>query len=167
MIIKHAKNPLLLVWKWTTSRARETEGWNICTLYADGQRVGKTTGGGYDMKGTAFGQFIEKHYQDRLLKLHRRSSSRWSIHPTHNKRLKNFKQSRKAREWKPGKWWRGELYGLHAYYQKGQTKPKYISLDGGCGFQSMEKIAKNIGLTLKYHDEDNKSTTYTLTDKKL
>tara|TARA_R110001599_G_scaffold286765_1_gene489265 strand:+ start:490 stop:975 length:486 start_codon:yes stop_codon:yes gene_type:complete len=157
----------LLVFRWSTSRARETYGYNVCTLFVNGIKKGSTCGGGYDMKGTALAEFLENAYQDRLLKLHRRSSSRWSIHPTRNKRLRTLKQSKKAREWKPGKWWKGELYGLHSYYQKGQTKPKNISLDGGCGFQSMEKIAKNIGLTLKYHDESNDSTTYTLTDKKL
>ena len=89
MIIKHAFNPLLLQWKWTTSRARNSDGWNICTLYADGQKVGKTTGGNYDMRGTAYGQFIEAQYQDRLLKLHRRAGRRVSVSPSGEyKRLK-------------------------------------------------------------------------------
>jgi hypothetical protein len=160
MIIKHYYNPLLLVWKWTTSRAQESDGWNICTLYADGQKVGKTTGGGYDMRGTAYGQFIEAQYQDRLLKLHRRAGSRYSVSPSGDyKRLK----TKKAHSWSN----HGELYGLTAYYNRGEAKPFRIGLDGGCGFTSMRKISRAIGLAFKWHTEGKATTSGTLTDKKL
>lgn len=55
-----------LEFKWTTSRARDTYGYNVCTLYVNGRKVARTCGGGYDMKGTVLGDFIAKHYADRL-----------------------------------------------------------------------------------------------------
>lgn len=58
-----------LEFKWTVSRARDSAGYNICTLYFDGRKVGRCNGGGYDMKGTSLGLFIAREYKDRLLKL--------------------------------------------------------------------------------------------------
>ncbi len=54
--------------KWTISRARDTAGYNVCTLYVDGKKVGRASGGNYDMVGTCFGEYIES-FQDRLLRL--------------------------------------------------------------------------------------------------
>jgi len=154
------RNPILLVWKWTTSRGINTAGWNICTLYADGEKVASTCGGNYDMKGTVLGDFLQNTHHDRLLKLHRRAGSRFSISPTGEyKRLK----TKKAHRWSN----HGEFYGLTAYYKRGETKPFKMSLDGGTGTESMWKIARKIGLSRKYHGETKSTTTYTLTDKKL
>ena len=154
------RNPILLVWRWTTSRARNSYGWNICTLYADGEKVGSTCGGNYDMMGTAFGEFLENTYYDRLLKLHRRAGSRYSISPSGEyKRLK----TKKAHRWSN----HGEFYGLTAYYKRGEKKPFKMSLDGATGSESMWKIARKIGLSRKYHGETKSTTTYTLTDKKI
>jgi hypothetical protein len=54
---------------WTTSRGRDTYGYNICSLYVDGRKVSACNGGGYDMKGTSLGNWIARAYADRLLKL--------------------------------------------------------------------------------------------------
>ena len=154
------RNPILLVWRWTTSRARNSYGWNICTLYADGEKVGSTCGGNYDMMGTAFGEFLENTYHDRLLKLHHRAGSRYSISPSGEyKRLTTKKPHRWSNH--------GELYGLTAYYKRGEKKPFKMSLDGATGTESMWKIARKIGLSRKYHGETKSTTTYTLTDKKI
>jgi hypothetical protein len=58
-----------LEFKWTISRGRDTYGYNVCTLYADGRKVARCNGGGYDMQGTCLGNFIASHYADRLLTL--------------------------------------------------------------------------------------------------
>lgn len=58
-----------LEFKWTVSRGRDTYGYNICTLYADGVKVARCNGGGYDMKGTCLGSYIASAYADRLLAL--------------------------------------------------------------------------------------------------
>jgi hypothetical protein len=58
-----------LHFKWTVSRGRETYGYNICSLYVDGRKVSSCNGGGYDMKGTAFGNWVEVAFQDKLQEL--------------------------------------------------------------------------------------------------
>jgi hypothetical protein len=50
--------------RWTVSRGRETEGWNICTLWQQNTRIAKTCGGGYDMTGTVFANFLNEFYFD-------------------------------------------------------------------------------------------------------
>lgn len=58
-----------LEFRWTTSRARDTYGYNVCSLFVNGDRVSRCNGGGYDMKGTALGDFIAKYFADRLCEL--------------------------------------------------------------------------------------------------
>lgn len=57
---------ITLEFKWTTSRGRDTYGYNVCTLYADGRKVARCNGGGYDMKGTCLGNYLESAFTDRL-----------------------------------------------------------------------------------------------------
>ena len=64
------KNFTLLSITLGVSRGRNTEGWNICTL--TNGRTGKkyvTKGGGYDMKGTVFADYLQDIHQDKLLLL--------------------------------------------------------------------------------------------------
>lgn len=58
-----------LEFKWTTSRARDSYGYPVCTLYADGSKVARCNGGGYDMIGTNLGTYVARAYADRLLAL--------------------------------------------------------------------------------------------------
>lgn len=70
-----------LEFRWTVSRGRDSYGYNICTLYVDGERVSACNGGGYDMKGTALGNWLAHAYADRLVKLRKGSMpehSHWS-----------------------------------------------------------------------------------------
>ena len=55
---------------------------------------------------------------------------------------------------------------MTAYYVKGERKPLKVFLDGGCGFSTMQDIAKYIGLNLKFCGESSNSTKYILTDNK-
>jgi len=55
-----------LTFKWGVSRGRYTYGYNICSLYVEGKKVASCNGGGYDMKGTCFGDWIEKEFQEQL-----------------------------------------------------------------------------------------------------
>lgn len=57
---------ITLEFKWTVSRGRDSYGYNICTLYADGRKVARCNGGGYDMKGTCLGNYLVSHFADRL-----------------------------------------------------------------------------------------------------
>lgn len=55
---------------WSVSRGRDSYGYNICRLddTTTGKRY-KCNGGGYDMTGTVFGDWLEDVYQDRVLAL--------------------------------------------------------------------------------------------------
>ncbi len=59
----------ILEYKWTVSRGRESYGYNICSLYVDGKKVSSCNGGGYDMKGTALGNWIARKFEKELLAL--------------------------------------------------------------------------------------------------
>lgn len=67
--IQKLERPVCLDFRWGVSRGRETYGYNICTLYADGVRVSSCDGGGYDMTGTSLGNYIASRFRDRLLRL--------------------------------------------------------------------------------------------------
>ncbi len=57
----------LLSLSWGTSRGRETYGYNIARLVdtSTGKRF-RCTGGGYDMQGTVFGEWLQETYQPAL-----------------------------------------------------------------------------------------------------
>lgn len=76
-----------LEFKWTVSRGRDTAGYNVCTLYADGRKVSRCNGGGYDMKGTCLGTFIEQAYADRLRELKPRDMPKQSHWQSEDKRI--------------------------------------------------------------------------------
>ena len=163
--------PSALLFKWTTSRARASDGWNICSLWIHDQKEASTCGGGYDMKGTALGSFIEKQYMDRLLKLHRRAGTRYSIAPEGSpaakvgkayKRLTTYDRPGRSRPWSD----HGEFYGLTAYYRRGESKPYKMSMDGGCGFSCMVDIGRAVGLSFRFQHEKSNEILYTMTDKK-
>jgi hypothetical protein len=59
----------ILELKWSVSRGRDTYGYNICSLYVDGRKVSSCNGGGYDMKGTALGNWVARAFADRLVAL--------------------------------------------------------------------------------------------------
>ena len=48
-----------LEYRWTVSRGAETYGWNICTLYANSERVSSTNGGGYDLQGVCLAEYLK------------------------------------------------------------------------------------------------------------
>lgn len=55
---------------WSVSRGRDTEGYNIVTLTdEDTGRRQRTLGGGYDMVGTVFGDWLASAYPNRLAAL--------------------------------------------------------------------------------------------------
>ena len=60
-----------LKFKYTTSKGRDSYGYNICSLWVDGEKVSSTCGGGYDMKGKAFGYWIARKFEKELLKFNK------------------------------------------------------------------------------------------------
>ncbi len=133
----------VLEFKWSVSRGQETYGYNICSLYVDGKKVSSCSGGGYDMQGTAFAQWVQKEYQAQLASIN---------HRAHNLIDANYHYEHK-----------GDLYGMSAYLDASGNFYK-VALDGGCGFDSMRTIVRAIGLTLEYVSKHRDNSTYILRD---
>lgn len=133
---------LQMDFKFTTSRGKNTYGYNICTLWVDDTKVGTCTGGGYDMKGTSFSQWLETKYQDRLLALFK--SDIESINDSDYIQYKNEKKVLRKEC--------NSFYGAIIVREKDTFK---IVLDGACGFSSMDNIARAIGINLKWNARSN------------
>ena len=57
-----------LALSWSTSKGRDTYGYNICRLdNCNTDKRHKCIGGGYDMVGTVVGEYLEEAFQDRLV----------------------------------------------------------------------------------------------------
>ncbi len=147
----------------TTSRGRDTYGYNICTLYVDGVKKGRCNGGGYDMQGTSLGQFVESEFKDELLK---------KIKSKHYG-LKFFNP-----KWKPSEKCLEEekkdeltkLTGLARYqdfYAQCSDLPteKHTTptINGACGIESVRKIIETLGF--EFSCFDYKQGFYTMTKK--
>lgn len=129
---------LHMEFKWTVSRGRDTYGYNICSLYVNGIKSASCNGGGYDMQGTSFGEFLAKRYQDRLIKL--AESNRDKLSLWHETKKETISQPEKRAH---------ELYGMSVYVKGDDNHISRVHLDGACGMSSMERIAKMIGLELE------------------
>ena len=114
-----------LEFKWSVSRARDTYGYNICSLWIhteDGrEKVASTCGGVYDMRGRCFGNWIAEYkpFKPGLVRLKPR-----------------------------------DFYGLKFYDEKARKSRKQynpgnkIIIDGRWGFSSMESILYALGFYL-------------------
>lgn len=101
------------------------------------------------MKGTVLADYLVATYGDRLMKLHSRAAYRYSVNGTGCKRLKDR-----------------DLYGLYAYYRKGEHKPYKVGMDGGCGWDSIATIARLIGLEISHLAQNRNSSFYQIRDKR-
>lgn len=129
-----------LHFKWTVSRGRYTYGYNICTLLVDGYKVGKCMGVGYDMQGTSFAEWLEDAYQADLSKLFKDEMDN----------LADVKTSFRANA---SKFYGATLNGTEFHH--------WVTLDGGCGFDSMKCIAEAIGIKLQWNEESDKYKNHT------
>jgi hypothetical protein len=133
---------------WTTD---QNTGYNRCSLKdANGQTLNSNAGGGYDMKGTALGNFINTHFNELIKKLPADRGGRL------NRVQEGF-------------------YGLIHYNKRGGKKTTFLKrsndrtvswVDGGCGFSSMERILNKIGFSMKFTKETKNTVQYVLTISK-
>lgn len=133
---------------WSTSRGRDTYGYNICKL-STGYR-GKnyrTCGGGYDMTGTVLGDFIEAEYQDRLQAISGRAGSMYGKDKPYTTRERDALA----------------LYGMTVNLDTG-----HVSIDGACGVSSVQRIGEAIGLSFAATLSARKGhvTGYVVTDSR-
>lgn len=121
---------------WSTSRGRDTYGYNIARLTDN--NTGKhyrTCGGGYDMTGTVVAHWLSAVYQDRLSKIADRAGSWYGKDcPYQSHRTQD------GRNPAPG-----YLYAMTRNVDTGA-----VSIDGACGLRSVEDIAREIGITLQW-----------------
>lgn len=124
-----------LILKHSTSRAQETYGYNRITLTdtTTGKKY-STVGGGYDMVGTVFAEWLQDNCQADLLAIaHKAYYTCSQKYLSYNDNPCQIK-----------------LYGMTAY-----THKEYVGLDGACGLECMLTIAKAIGLGVQ-RQVDNK-----------
>jgi hypothetical protein len=113
-------------------------GMHKCWLYDRVDNVLGSAGGyGYDKKGTAFGEFINTHFNKELKKLN--SNDYYGLSHYNTKKTKNR-------------------------FQKRASKNTITSVDGGCGFHCMVDILNRIGFELKFVKETKWDTFYILTE---
>jgi hypothetical protein len=113
---------------WSVSRGRDTYGYNICRLDSRSGRRYRCSGGGYDMTGTVFGEWLMTEHQEELKALVKDlpkvpyGSTSWlqiaeDINPS--------------------------FYGLTIRPDDG-----FVSLHGACGIECMRRIARALGLSV-------------------
>ena len=145
-------NNEILEFVWTVSKARDSYGYNIMTLYVNDKKVAQCNGGGYDMKGTVLGQWIATTFKDQLLKLKQEFCGLTYHDPNYDPNKEIIKGQTIAEREKEGKSLGLERY--QAFYAASSKLPteKHIipEINGATGFSSVEKILKTIGCELEY-----------------
>lgn len=109
---------------WSVSRGQDTYGYNICRLDSrDSGKRYKCMGGGYDMIGTVFGEWLVAEHQEALQAL-------FAKYPAEPYALTGWTVIK-------------EFYGMF------KEADGNIRLDGGCGIESMIRIAEATGLEVE------------------
>ena len=149
-----------LKFKWTTSKARDSYGYNVCTLLVNREKKARCNGGGYDMQGTCLGDWIAKEFEKGLLKFKQDFYGLTYHNPNWQPTDETIEKEKKD-----------GFVGLARYqdfYKQSSKLPteKHTipQIDGACGFSSVEKILNNLGFKISLIDYD--SGVY-LVDKQL
>ena len=126
---------------WSTSKGRDTYGYNIARLddSISGKRY-KTCGGGYDMVGTVLGEWFQDQYQAELLNIQCRADTITT---------EKFPYMKQTGE--------NKLYGMHW-----DAKREKVTIDGGCGVESMLRIIEACGFEVErsYNKKGHVTTFY-------
>lgn len=131
-----------LIFKWTVSRARDTYGYNVCSLWVDGKKVSSCNGGGYDMNGTCLADWMDTEHPDKLTRLRANYGS--GDNGTGFYGLVHWNKRTKKR-------------------QKRASKHTKTYLDGACGFSAMERVLNKLGHSLKCIFSKESAQVYILT----
>jgi hypothetical protein len=105
---------------WSTSRAVDTYGYNIARLDdTETHKRYRCNGGGYDMVGTVFAEWLQDRYQGRLQAIGSRA------------------------------YYVGTTVHADGFYGMRYLPSGTVTLDGGCGLESIRRIAQEIGLEVR------------------
>lgn len=127
--------------KRSTSRGQDTYGYIIITL-TDGNTGKKyrTSGGGYDMRGSVLGEWLNTVYATELKALASLAEGTIQNGQYNSRRDKNAQSSINRNQ---------HYYGLLARYDaKGNVER--VSIDGACGVSEVMTVARAIGLSIEY-----------------
>ena len=167
-----------LVFKWGVSRGRDSYGYTTCYLHVDGRKVSGCNGGGYDMKGTALGHWVDRKFQDQLLMLTEPfyglsfhdplfDPSKAEIPKKDGMFGKETGETETVGEAEA----RGVSLGLDRYqqfYKASSPIPterhRIPQIDGACGLREVEKILQALGYRLQYVHQSRSESIYTLHD---
>ena len=157
-----------LEFKWTVSRAQDTYGYNVMTLYVDGEKKARCNGGGYDMKGRVLGNWVASRFREELLKLKPEFYGLTFHDPNYDPGKEVIEgQTVEDRE-KEGKSFGLERYqSFYSASSKIPTERHTIpSINGACGFSSVERILKAIGYSLRLLPTRGQNAHYILEETK-
>ena len=166
-----------LVFKWGVSRGRDTYGYTICSLYVDGKKVASCNGGGYDMKGTCFGDWVAVRFKDELLKLEVPWTTRngekiqeyygLSFHDPNFDPGKAIIDGETVEEREK----EGKSLGLERYqsfYRASSNMPTEQHtipiIDGSCGLSSVERILNAVGYEATYIHGNSKEDIWIVSE---
>ena len=140
-----------LKFKWTTSKAQDSYGYNVCTLLVNREKKARCNGGGYDMQGTCLGDWIAKEFEKGLLKFKQDFYGLTYHNPNWQPTDETIEKEKKD-----------GFVGLARYqdfYKQSSKLPteKHTipQIDGACGFSSVEKILNNLGFKISLIDYDS------------
>jgi len=121
--------------RWSVSRAQDTYGYNVITLtdQATGKKY-RAKGGGYDMTGAVFGEWLQDAHQNALQAIAHRAAAYYDGNG----------QGYTVREGERASWFNpdGLLYGMTEHHDG------RVILDGAVGIDTMQQVVKAIGLEL-------------------
>lgn len=144
----------VLTVKWGVSRGRDTYGYTLCSLYADGTKVAACNGGGYDMRGTVIGNWIARAFREELrTKIDREFYGLRFVDPNYDPGKATVPGTDKTVEEREQA---GDSLGLErlqaAYAQMSPLPTERHTvpyLDGACGEESMLAVLRYLGYDLK------------------
>ena len=119
--------------KHSISKAQDTYGYNVVTLTdtTTGKKY-RTKGGGYDMVGTVFANWLKDNYSDELMDL----CITGYCGATRSNETREYKRNVNG------------FYGITAYTDDRDNVLSY-ALNGACGLGCIISIAKHIGLNIE------------------
>ena len=114
---------------WRLSRGRDTYGYNLLSAYdADTGKNYRAMGGGYDITGTVFGEWLAATMQAELRKLAEDNRAYYVKRPGQPFEINDTPES---------------LYGVY------RREDGSVSIDGACGFSSVQRAAEAAGATVR------------------
>jgi hypothetical protein len=159
--MKSQADVLQLEFRWTTSKGESTFGWNICTLWVNGEKVSSTCGGNYDSKGVAFAKYVAQSFPGRL-----RDLARPLIDEAENSPLGRFYTTGEYIALPGRDSFNTNAHGL-SVWRNNTGEPINVSLEGAAGFEAMTRIAYAIGLDVRWVYGTPKKDVYLLTNADL